>query len=225
MLEANKSIWFEKIFAIYNRNLLKRRFHSFQVQNLQNIKNRNKNKPLIIYANHSSWWDGLVLFEILKSRDFDSFVMMEEKQLRDLKFFRRLGAFSIAREYPSEAIISINYAVKILNSGNNKTLLIFPQGEILANDKRPISFYNGLSYLIDKLNECNLVPCSIRFEFLKNFKPCIFVKFGELEFYKHFGKFNRKSFTINLEKKMTANLDSLKSAIIENDFKNFVTLF
>ena len=224
-MEANKNVWFEKIFAIYNRNLLKRRFNSFQVQNLPQLKNRNKKIPLIIYANHSSWWDGLVLFEILKGHEFDSFVMMEEKQLIDLNFFRRLGAFSIVRENPVQAIESIKYAVEILTSGETKTLLIFPQGEILANDKRPFRFYHGLSYLVDKLNECYLVPCSIRFEFLKNFKPDIFVKFGELEFYNNSEKISRKYVTKKLEEKMTENLDSLKSAIIENDFNNFLTLF
>lgn len=225
MLEANKSIWLEKLFAVYNRNLLKRRFNSFQVQNLQNIKNRNPNKPLIIYANHSSWWDGLVLFEILKSQEFDSYVLMEEKQLKNLKLFRRIGAFSIDRENPRKAFESINYALKILNSEKNKTLLIFPQGEIKVNDKRPISFYNGISYLIEKLNEGYLVPCSIRYEFIKDFKPDIFVKFGELELIENIKNYQRKSFTKSLEKQMTANLDFLKSAIIENDLEDFIKLF
>ena len=121
--------------------------------------------------------------------------MMEEKQLKDLKLFRRLGAFSIVRENPSEAMQSINYAVKILSSGMNKILLIFPQGEILHNDKRPIKFFNGLSFLLGKLSKCDLVPCSIRFEFRNNFKPEIYVRFGELEFYENFEKFNRKIFT------------------------------
>lgn len=225
MLTANKSIWFEKLFGVYNRNLLKRNFHSFKVRNLQNLTNSDKNIPLIIYANHSTWWDGLILFELLKKDDFDSYVLMEEKQLRKYKFFRKLGAFSIIRENFRESIKSLNYAIEILSNGKNKTLLIFPQGEIFPNDKRPIEFFNGLSYLISKLEKCILIPCSIRLEFVQKHKPEIFIGFGETEIYSRNEKFNRKVLTRRFKEKLTANLDLLKSDIIENKFDGFQTIF
>jgi 1-acyl-sn-glycerol-3-phosphate acyltransferase len=225
MLEANKKFWFEKLFAAYNRNLLKRRFHKLNVKNFSQLKKRDKKIPLIIYANHSSWWDGLVLFEILKNKDFDSYVMMEEKQLKDLKFFRMLGAFSVVRENYREAIKSAKYAVNLLSSGDDKTLLIFPQGEILPNDFRPIKFFNGLSYLIEKIEICSLVPCSVRYEFLNNYKPEIFVKFGKSETAGFEKNFDRKRFTEILESRMTENLDILKSEIIENNLQNFQNIF
>lgn len=221
MLEANKNLWFEKLFAVYNRNLLKRRFQSLKVKDFSQIKNRNEKIPLIIYANHSSWWDGLIFFEILKSREFDSYVMMEEKQLAKFKFFRKLGAFSVVRENNREALKSADYAVSILKSGNNKTLLVFPQGEILPNDFRPIRFYNGLSYIVENCEKCNLVPCSVRYEFLNNYKPETFVSFGKMKSLNSAGNFNRKEFTKNLEIRMTENLDGLKSDIIENNLSNF----
>lgn len=225
MLKANKSFWFKKLFAVYNRNLLKRRFHSLNVKNFSPLEIRNKAFPLIIYANHSSWWDGLVLFEILKSDKFDSFVLMEEKQLKNFSLFRRLGAFSIVREDRKKALKSLNYAVGILKTGINKTLLIFPQGKILPNDYRPINFFNGLSYIIEKTENCSLVPCAIRYEFLNNFKPELFVSFGELEMIEVADDFERKSLTSNLENKMTANLDNLKSDIIKNNLRDFKNLF
>lgn len=225
MLEANKNIWFEKLFAVYNKNLLKRRFHSLRVENIEPLKNRYENIPLIIYANHSSWWDGLVLFEILKGKKFDSYVMMEEKQLKDLKFFRLLGAFSVIRENYREALKSVNYAVEILTAGNDKTLLIFPQGEILPNDSRPFKFYNGLAYIIEKIKKCNLVPCSIRYEFLNEFKPEVFVRFGKMKFVEADKDFDLKEFTRYAELRMTENLDDLKSAIIKNQTNNFAKIF
>lgn len=225
MLTANKNVWFEKLFGIYNRNLLKRNFTSFQVQNLDALKNADKNIPLIIYANHSSWWDGLILFELLKGKDFDSFVLMEEKQLRKYKFFRRLGAFSIIRENSKEAIKSLNYAAEILSAGKNKTLLIFPQGKIYPNDKRPLKFFNGLSFMVENLKSCALIPCSIRLEFLENFKPEIFVKFGETNILNEKIRIERKSLTEQFEAELTRNLDSLKFAIIENKLDDFQQIF
>ena len=114
MLKANKSAWFEKIFAVYNRNLFKRRFHSLHVSGMEFLDKKDAEIPLIIYANHSGWWDGLVVFEICRQAKLDFYVMMEEKQLKNLFLFRKLGAFSVVRENARKAMESINYAVELL---------------------------------------------------------------------------------------------------------------
>jgi chlorobactene lauroyltransferase len=224
MLKANKIKWFESLFRLYNRNLLKRRFRSLRVKNLSALKNRSEKKPLIIYANHSSWWDGLVLFEILNTGNFDSYVLMEEKQLKKYRFFQWLGAFSIDRENPRAMLESLDYAAELLGSGSGKTLVIFPQGEILPNDLRPIKFFRGLSYIIDKTAQCRIIPCSLRYEFLGDYKPDIFVRFGNPETIESGPEFERKRLTAELESKMSLNLDSLKSDIIEMNFDEFLNI-
>src|SRR3712207_6621959 len=110
MLAAKKKRWFEEIFALYNRNLFKRRFHSLQISGLEFLQKRNEQSPIIIYANHSSWWDGLVAFDVTRAACLDAFVMMEEKQLKKLFPFRWLGAFSVVRENPRKSLESIKYA-------------------------------------------------------------------------------------------------------------------
>lgn len=210
MLEANKSIWFEKIFTVYNRHLLRRRFHSLNISGIDYLKNTDEELPLIIYANHSSWWDGLVVLEILRKFDFESYVMMEEKQLRKLFFFRWLGAFSVVRENPREAVESVKYAVNLLRKSPDRLILIFPQGEILPNDVRPLHFYNGLARIVEKVKNCYVVPLVLRFEFLGNFKPEIFVKIGAPKKFAAGVKFDTRNVTANFEEKLTAILESLK---------------
>ncbi len=203
MLEAKKSQWFERIFQIYNRNLLKRRFHSIRVLGLDNFIKVNSS---IIYANHSSWWDGLIAFEISKALRADSFIMMEEKQLRNLSLFRRLGAFSVVRENPRQAVKSLNYAVNLLKEKPSRTLWIFPQGKILPNDSRPILFYNGLARIIERVADCSAVPLAIRYEFLNEYKPEIFVKIGESDNFNEID-FNSKKLTRNFESRISKTLD------------------
>ena len=214
MLAAKKSVWFEKIFAVYNSNLIKRRFNSLQVSGLDFLTARDKNIPLLIYANHSSWWDGLVAFQISREANLDSFLMMEEKQLRKLPLFRKLGAFSVVREKPREAIKSINYAAEILQKKTNRTVWIFPQGEILPNDARPLQFYNGLAKIIEKAGNCCAVPVALRFEFAGEFKPDIFVKIGKPEFFECEQNFTAKEMTAFFEKELTETLDDLKTQIL-----------
>lgn len=221
MLEAKKSRWFEKVFQIYNLNLLKRRFHSFRVLGLDNFVNVNSS---IIYANHSSWWDGLVAFEISKALKADSYIMMEEKQLRNLFLFRKLGAFSVVRENPRQAVKSLNYAINLLKEEPFRTLWIFPQGEILPNDLRPLYFYNGLARIIERVRDCSTIPLAIRYEFLNEYKPEIFVKIGESENFNNLEVDSKKS-TKNFENRISQMLNELKNDVVSSNFANYKKIF
>lgn len=225
MLEAKKSAWFEKLFAVYNRNLFKRRFNSFRVSGLNFLIRREKNFPLLLYANHSSWWDGLAAFEISRLATLDSFMMMEEKQLRKLRLFCKLGAFSVIRGKPREAVKSVNYATEILRRDSNRAVWIFPQGEILPNDIRPLGFYRGLTKIIEKVENCSAAPIALRFEFLGEFKPDIFVKIGKPEIPQIAQRGGTKKMTSSFEKKLTETLDTLKEQILTKDLDGFQKIF
>ena len=220
MLEANKSLWFEKIFAVYNRNLIRRRFHSLQISGLNLLQNKDAGVPLIIFINHSSWWDGLVAFEIFQRAGLDSYVMMEEKQLKKLYLFRRLGAFSVVRENPRKAVESINYAVSLLKY-SSRALWIFPQGEILPNDLRPLNFYNGLARIIEKVGRVSVLPMAMRFEFVAEFKPEIFVKIGSAERFEKGINFDSRKTTQHSSARLTNLLDELKTDVINKNFSQF----
>lgn len=221
MLEAKKSYWFERVFAIYNRNLIKRRFSSLNVLNLDILQNLNREFPLIIYTNHSSWWDGLIAFQISHKAKLDSYILMEEKHLERFFLFRRLGAFSVIRENAREALKSIEYSADLLREDSNRTLWIFPQGEILPNDARPLNFYNGFSRIIAKTGRCFVLSLAIRYEFANEFKPGIFVKIGKAEFVEPGENFNVKERTKYFAGNLTANLDELKADVSNKNLMNY----
>lgn len=225
MLEAKKSRWFARAFSIYNRNLLKRRFHTLRVSGLDFLKNKDSAIPLVIYANHSSWWDGLILWEIIEQFDFEFYVLMEEKQLRKLPLFRRLGAFSVIRENPREAVKSLNYAAELLHDNFKRCVVIFPQGEILPNDLRPLHFFGGLTKIIEKTRRCVAVPIALRYESAGNFKPEIYVKINEPEICSAGVDFNAKSLTKNLETRLTETLDKLKQDVVWQAFVEYEAIF
>ena len=140
--------------------------------------------------------------------------------MKNLFLFQRLGAFSIVRENGREAVKSINYSAELLKK-SSRTLLIFPQGEIVSNDTRPIKFYNGFSRIIEKIGEVYAVSIAMRYEFLGEFKPQIFVKIGLPELIKTDGNFNPKEKTAIFAERLTTNLDKLKSDIINKDLNGF----
>ncbi|MBS1793932.1 MAG: lysophospholipid acyltransferase family protein [Acidobacteria bacterium] len=217
MLEARKNRLFEALFSVYNRNLLRRRFDSFNVSGLRSLTDF----PVIFYANHSSWWDGLAAFHLSRCLKLNSFVMMEEKQLKRFFLFRRLGAFSINREKPRDTLLSLSYAARLLRSSSDPVLWIFPQGEILPNDLRPLVFYNGLSRIVKELGRCTLSSISIRYEFLGDFKPSVFVKIDQpriIDFTDFKEKTSLTRFITGIAEK---NLDELKGSVVSRSFDDF----
>ncbi|MDQ3129659.1 MAG: lysophospholipid acyltransferase family protein [Acidobacteriota bacterium] len=221
MLTADKNLWLEKIFAVYNRNLFKRRFSSLQMSGLHFLENNPENTPLVIYANHSSWWDGLTAFQISRRAALDSFIMMEEKQLKKLWFFRKLGAFSVVRENNREALKSINYAIQTLRKNPKRSLWVFPQGEILPNDVRPLRFYNGLARIIKSFEKCSIVCLAMRYEFLGKYKPDIFVKFKNIELSAMELKLKPQEISGILSDHLTGCLNELKAEIVNQNFSDF----
>ena len=222
MLKANKSRLFETLFAVYNRNLFRRRFAALRVQGIENLQNRKSDLPLVLYANHSSWWDGLAAFEIGRAARLDHFLMMEEKQLKQLFLFRRLGAFSVVRENPRAGLRSINYAVEILKEKPNRALWIFPQGEILPNDARPLRFYQGLARIIEKTGECAAAPVAMRYEFLGEFKPAAFAKIGRVEIFADVK--DVKQLTERFLTQLTETLAELRTEIAAEKLNDFTDL-
>ena len=221
MIKAKKSYRFERFFAVYNRNLIKRRFAALKVSNLDVLLNKNREFPLVIYANHSSWWDGLTAFQISHKAELDSYVMMEEKHLKRFFLFRRLGAFSVVRQNPREALKTIEYGADLLREKPERTLWIFPQGEILPNDRRPIIFFNGFSRIVAKTEGCSVLPIALRYEFLGEYKPEIFVKIGNAEFIKPGAIFNIKKQTKIFAENLTQVLNELKSDILNRNFADY----
>lgn len=137
---------------------------------------------LILYLNHGSWWDGYLMYVIhrvvLRGR-FDSYLLMEERQLRSYRFFTWSGAFSINRHDPEDSRRSVQYAASLLRDGRRaRALYIFPQGKIVPADRRPLETYPGLARIVAAAGPVTLCPVALRYEFLGQQRPHAFIRIG-----------------------------------------------
>jgi chlorobactene lauroyltransferase len=178
MIEASKHSVIESAFSAMNRSMLRRAFHSVRVEGKEHVLQLDRRRPMIIFANHSSWWDGLIEFylshEVFK---VDSYLIMDEEQLVKYRFFRWIGAFSVNRQNPREAVRSLHYAAALLNRPN-RLLWIYPQGVMRPNDARPLRFEQGVVRIARLLDNPQLVPLVHRYEFVKDQRPDAFLSFG-----------------------------------------------
>ena len=85
---------------------------------------------LVVYLNHSSFWDGFMAQQLGRLAGWDAFAMMEEENLARYPFHARIGAFSVKRGDAKSATQTLRYAAKDLLRRPKAAVMIFPQGEI-----------------------------------------------------------------------------------------------
>jgi hypothetical protein len=167
--------------------------------------------PLIVYLNHSAWWDAympfLLYFEELQA-SFQTYVMMEEKQLRPYRFFATCGAFSIDRRRPGESEKAIAYISNRLRNQPNRMLWIFPQGKILPNDQRPLRLYPGIARIIAQTGGALCWPVALRYEFRGMQAPEAFIRTGTPHFMN--GQGSETAILTELSERLTTTLDQLR---------------
>jgi 1-acyl-sn-glycerol-3-phosphate acyltransferase len=143
MIKAAHSYWFGWVFDKYLSFAFRRHFR--RIETMGEI--RDANLPMLVIANHISWWDGFWILMLNKNKFRRRFhVMMLEDQLRKNMFLSKLGAFSI-RKRSKTIRESLDYASAILQHTNN-LLLVFPQGQISSQHDYPMVFQKGLDRII-----------------------------------------------------------------------------
>jgi hypothetical protein len=178
MIRANHTTWAERIFHPYVTWLFKRHFHAIHL--LGKPPQTEASLPLLLLPNHSTWWDGFFIY-LLNKKLFGrkAYLMMLEEQLARYKFFSRLGAFSIEPRSVSNTRQSLRYAAAIIKQPSS-LLCIFPQGELLPWEKRPLGYKRGLEAILRAYGgKVNLLPLAIKTVFLQEQLPEAFFLFGE----------------------------------------------
>lgn len=183
--------------------------------------------PMIMCANHSSWWDGYVAMLIERTQGFDAYLMMEEAQLRRYFFFAWAGCFSVDRQNARSALQSLQYASRLLKRGPKRFVWLFPEGEIHPNDRRPLVFFTGAAYLARMTTPVLLYPVATRIEYLAEQRPDLFISVGEpiqITAEEAKGRDFLKRCTKQLEELVTLELDQLRSDVLADDHSSFTQI-
>lgn len=178
--------------------------------------------PLIVYLNHSSWWDGYVAAilhrEVLRQR-FTAYVMMDEQQLKQYRFFSWIGAFSVDRAHPRRAWASVQYIGRLLAERRDHSLWIFPQGELLPNDRRPIAVHAGTARIVRLAGGATLWPVVARFEFRNEQRPEVFIRAGPAHHVPT--DYDEKTLTAEIQQRLTAAADALRDDVCNDTLDDY----
>ncbi|MDZ7342930.1 MAG: lysophospholipid acyltransferase family protein [candidate division KSB1 bacterium] len=209
MIQARHTIWAEHLFSLYLSRLLKRHFYGLSV--LGEWPQTEANLPLLLLPNHSTWWDGFFVFMLNKQLFHrPAYLMMLEQELIRYRFFSRLGAFSINPQSFRGIKESLRYLVHALQQHSTPRPLgcIFPQGELLPWEARPLVYKRGLEVIFNMYGDkLNVLPLAIKTEFLQEQRPQTFFLFGKNQVFDH-TSFPGMSWLQNLEEVLLAELTS-----------------
>jgi 1-acyl-sn-glycerol-3-phosphate acyltransferase len=165
-------------FASYLHWYIGRHFHAMRLANADRFP--NPSGPLIIYANHASWWDPLSCIGLSRHvlPDAHHYGPMDAAALQHYGMFRKLGMFPVETGTPRGAAQFLRAAREILSTPNS-VLWLTPEGRFTDVRTRPAVFRPGLATLVARTGSCTLVPLAIEYTFWDERLPEILISCGE----------------------------------------------
>ena len=159
------------------RSQFRRNFCSVMAQNAACL--RRAKGPLIVYANHSSWWDPMLLVLLARKLlpEQRHYAPIEASALRRYPALRRLGLFPVDLSTTHGAAQFLRTAERVLDQG--AVLWTTPQGRFADTREFPLAFRPGLAGLAARCPEVPLLPVAIEYTFWDGRLPETLVRFGD----------------------------------------------
>src|SRR5579875_1700010 len=165
--------FFRRIVHRYFR----RHFRSVLAQGAERLTGQRG--PLIVYGNHSSWWDPMliVLLGELLLPDRRHYAPIDAQALEKYPILRKLGIFPVEVASPRGAAQFLRTAEAVLR--DNGVLWLTPQGRFADPRDFPLAFKPGLAALALRLPDVPLLPLAVEYLFWDERLPETLLHFGE----------------------------------------------
>lgn len=139
-----------------------------------------RDKPLIVYFNHPSWWDPLVCM-LLAARLFPErrhFGPIDAATLQKHRFFEKLGFFEVEPGTARGARRFLSVSQEIL-SKPDAALWIAAEGRFTDPRDRPVRLRSGIGHLTSRVRNAVLLPLALEYPFWEEKSPEALARFGE----------------------------------------------
>ena len=208
-----------RFFTRIVRSYFARHFRSVGIQHAERL--REATGPLIIYANHGSWWDPMVSVllaqTLLPGRKH--YAPMDAAPLKRYPVLRKIGIFPVELATARGAVQFLRICEAVLRSGG--VLWVTPQGRFADARERPLAFKPGLAALALRIPEATLLPLAIEYTFWNERAPETLLRFAapvKLQ------AANTQAATNELEAALENVMDELRNASIARDPSAFEVL-
>jgi 1-acyl-sn-glycerol-3-phosphate acyltransferase len=139
-------------------------------------------QPVLLVANHVSWWDGFLLAEFQRTLlpAYSLRVAMDEIEYFKRPWMRWLGVIPLDRKNPLGFLGFLRLLKKHIAQVNDRRLclLFFPQGELCSAHKRPLGFRRGAEIVAREISPCRILPVAIHMDWGTTPEPRAWISAG-----------------------------------------------
>lgn len=158
------------------RSYFRRHFRSVMVQRADVVSGLTG--PMVVYANHSSWWDPMLLVllaeTLLPGRNH--YAPMDAAALKRYPILGRIGIFPVEMGTARGGAQFLRTCEAILASGG--VLWMTPQGRFVDSRERPLRFKPGLGALAARTPGTLVVPLAVEYLYWDERLPETLLRFG-----------------------------------------------
>ena len=172
-----KRAWALWLARRYVARALSRRFEGLFVDGLEGVRAAAARGPLLLAANHVSWWDAFVVVALDQALGTESRVLMDQENLARLPFLGAIGALPLSLRDPRRARAQLQAAAQWLERPR-RALWLFPQGVQTPSWRRPLGFHKSFARVASEA-ACPVVPVSLLFTWRDRPEPAIAVRMHE----------------------------------------------
>ena len=135
-------------------------------------------RPLVLYANHPSWWDpafvAMLVARYLPDRTV--FAPIDCEALQRYRFMRRCGLFGIEPSGRAGAVRLLEVGTAVL-SMDHAVLCITPQGRF-GDPREPLVLRRGLAALMARVPQAIAIPVALEYPFWDESRPEALARWG-----------------------------------------------
>lgn len=157
--------WFLDGFHRFLRGYLKRHFHCFAVDRERRPdSNFADGRPIILFANHPSWWDPLTAQFLNRTlfEGYSFYAPIDAEALEQYRVFERLGFFGVRLSSKTGAAQFLLRSREVLRR-DRSALWITPEGRFSDVRDQEATLMPGLAHLCHR--EDNAVVAAIALEY------------------------------------------------------------
>lgn len=179
MIEAVRWRPFARWFRSHAAGRLRSRFSAVHIRGLDSLRAAAEGAPVLLIANHSSWWDALLALWISESElpNSQAYGMMDASNLKRFRFFRWIGCFGVDLSSRRDGALATRYALDLLKV-RDTALWVFPQGAEQP-PHLPLRFLPGAAGIAKRAASVRVVPVAFAYVFEREERPHVYISVGE----------------------------------------------
>ena len=181
--------------------------------------------PLIVYANHASWWDpllGLLLaWRIFPDRQL--YAPIDSAALKRYGIFQQLGFYGVDQDRRRGASQFLRASRQILRRPA-ASIWLTPEGRFADPRDHCAELQPGLAHLASELQEGFVLPLAVEYSFWEERLPLALTRFGRPLDVKDLAALSKAEWGELLEKELRRTQRELAQASIDRDSEQFQVL-